>query len=521
MKRKNTLIFGLIIILTLSNLTFVYADRGDNNSNRQKNKVKTESKAKVRETYKVQNNEIKITKEVVKYEKEYIKVNLEIPVISGLYDKEYQRELNTKIERKILEEKNEFEEEAKKRIEESKRQGKVPRDMEYVSKYEQKNSTGVLTVIVKTYSYLGGANGANENYYYNTLIQENKSIQLSNLFKSGSNYKEKINNEINRQIAERVEKGEIFFEGKDEFETIADDHDFYIEDNKLFLAFPEYSIAPRYMGIVEFSIPIYQLEPLLRNQLPIIEDSVYYNSKYNIQFKIPCLWKDSVYISEIYYVNDMNLKVDFVYTPKDSKYGDYKLMSIIVMDKKVYYNLSDFETNKLGDVIADASDYVYIINSYANPYLKDTREYKEYRALSTVIDEVEDLFKIKYDKSDELKNVRDYRWVIINGKKENLSKDMYKTKDGTIMIPIRKVAKKLGYNVKWNPQNDTVTINNGIESTISIGEYNYEYFKIIFKLEEAATIKKGTVFVPISYLEQVLELQVEVDSDGILTINSK
>lgn len=514
MKRKSIIIFGLIIMLTLSSLTFAYAD----NNYRQKNMVETKLKGKIRD--KVQTNEIKITKEVIKDEKDYITVNLEIPVISGLNNKEFQRELNAAIKSKIIEEVNEFEEEAKKIIEEDKKQGKTPKEMEYELKYEEKNSMGVLTIILETYSYLGGANGTNKNYYFNALINENSLIQLSQLFRPGSNYKEKINKEIKRQITERMKNGDAFFEGKDGFETIADNHDFYIEDNNLVLAFTQYSIAPRNMGIVEFSIPMYQLRHLMKNPMPLIDGNVYYNSGYDFQIKLPDSWEDLVYIEEINYEKNVELKVNFIYTPKNSKLNDYNLMTIIVLKKNVYFNLSKDEVNKL-DVIGTTNDYVYVVKSYSNPYSKGTIEYKEYKALSAEIDSIKYKFNLEYDSNSKLENISDYKWVIINGKKENLNKNMYKTEDGTIMIPIGKVAKKLGYKVKWNPREKTVTIDSGIESIISIGDYNYGHLKLMFKLEEAATIEKGTVFVPISYLEQVLELKVEVDSNGVLTISSK
>lgn len=514
MKRKSIIIFGLIIMLTLSSLTFAYAD----NNYRQKNMVETKLKGKIRD--KVQTNEIKITKEVIKDEKDYITVNLEIPVISGLNNKEFQRELNAAIKSKIIEEVNEFEEEAKKIIEEDKKQGKTPKEMEYELKYEEKNSMGVLTIILETYSYLGGANGTNKNYYFNALINENSLIQLSQLFRPGSNYKEKINKEIKRQITERMKNGDAFFEGKDGFETIAYNHDFYIEDNNLVLAFTQYSIAPRNMGIVEFSIPMYQLRHLMKNPMPLIDGNVYYNSGYDFQIKLPDSWEDLVYIEEINYEKNVELKVNFIYTPKNSKLNDYNLMTIIVLKKNVYFNLSKDEVNKL-DVIGTTNDYVYVVKSYSNPYSKVTIEYKEYKALSAEIDSIKYKFNLEYDSNSKLENISDYKWVIINGKKENLNKNMYKTKNGTIMIPIGKVAKKLGYKVKWNPREKTVTIDSGIESIISIGDYNYGHLKLMFKLEEAATIEKGTVFVPISYLEQVLELKVEVDSNGVLTISSK
>lgn len=506
MKRNKITILVLVGIMLLSSFTFAYAEKGYKNTNAQKNNIKDIEE----DSYK-----IKITKEVVKYEKDYMQVYLEIPIISGLTDEIYQKILNNNIKNDILDKSEKFEEKAKKVIEEAHRQGKEPKDMQYILKYEYANSCGVLTIILETYSYLGGANGSNNNYYYNTLIEENKSIQLSDLFKLGSDYKETINEEIKTQIAERVKKGEVFFEG--EFKTIADNHGFYIQDNKLILTFPEYSIAPKHMGIVEFEIPLFQLKDLLRERLPLIEGDLYYNDKYNFEFKIPYSWKDNVYVKENFDVANINLEVDFIYIAKDKKYSDYNLMSIIVMDKVIYNNLSKSERTKLGNVIADTKEYVYLIKTYDNPYIKDTLDYYEFKKMSSIIDSAKGLFRIK----DEYKNLNAYKWVIINGKKENLNKDMYRTENGVLMIPVRKVSEKLGYEVKWNPQNKIVTLNGGEISVIFVGKYTYKNYETIVELEEVATINNGTVFVPISYFEKVLGLKIEVNNDGMLIINKK
>lgn len=503
MKRKTILIIGLALSILLSNLTFVYADNSHKNVYVAKHMVNSEI--------------INITKENIKYEKDYYSVNLEIPVINGLSNKEYQRKLNANIKSDILNRCSSFELAAKETIEEAKKQGRVPMDMEYSSKYDYKNSHGVLTIILETYSYTGGANGISKNYYYNILIDENKTIQLSNLFKPGNNYRETINDEIKRQIKERVKSGEVFYEGKKGFDTIADNHDFYIEDDNLVLVFPMYSIAPRQMGIVEFEIPIYKINYLLKNPLPIVNDKLYYNYKYDFQFKLPNKWMDNVYIKEDY--DTTKASIDFIYSPKDSKYDDHNLMTIFAIDRKTYHKLSKDEKNKLGSIIVETEKYLYLYKTYENPYYKDTKEYKEYRKYSAEID-INAMFKLGYIEKDKLKDVKDYKWVYINGKKENLDKEMYINENGVLMIPLRKVANKLDYKVKWNPQDYSVTMNiAGDISTVFVGKYTNGHFNTTLEVNNTATIKNGTVFVPITYFEQELKLQVKVNSDGMLKIN--
>ena len=110
---------------------------------------------------------------------------------------------------------------------------------------------------------------------------------------------------------------------------------------------------------------------------------------------------------------------------------------------------------------------------------------------------------------------------MINGKKENLNKDMYVTKNGTLMIPVAKVSKSLGYKVKWDPQKNTVTLDAGKTSTISIGKNQYAFSKALVFLEEEAVVINGTAFVPVSYFEKVLNLEVKINAEGMLTIERR
>lgn len=116
------------------------------------------------------------------------------------------------------------------------------------------------------------------------------------------------------------------------------------------------------------------------------------------------------------------------------------------------------------------------------------------------------------------KKIEEYKWVIINGKRENLNKDMYKTKNGNIMIPVSKVARALGYKVKWNPKENTVTLDEGKVSTIYLGSDKYAFSRALIKLEEEAITINGTTFVPISFFEELLGYEIYVDDNGLLNI---
>lgn len=96
-------------------------------------------------------------------------------------------------------------------------------------------------------------------YYYNLDSNTLQDVTLEDLF--GPRYVELINEQIKTQMKERVAKGDESFFGPEMggFESISDETNFYInEDGKVVITFEKYEIAPGYMGIVEFEIPIPQ-----------------------------------------------------------------------------------------------------------------------------------------------------------------------------------------------------------------------------------------------------------------------
>lgn len=76
----------------------------------------------------------------------------------------------------------------------------------------------------------------------------------------GEDYKKIVDEEVNKQIRERMEKNEenIYFTAEEGgFYGIENEYqDFYIDENKkATVVFQKYEIAPGYMGIQNFEIP--------------------------------------------------------------------------------------------------------------------------------------------------------------------------------------------------------------------------------------------------------------------------
>ena len=109
-------------------------------------------------------------------------------------------------------------------------------------------------VLTKTETH---ASAYTEYYSYNIDLQAGREITLRDLF--GDHYKEHINAAIAREIEERSQNPDniYFIQGEGGFTSIADDQRFYLDqDGTPVIVFEKYEIAPGFMGMQEFPIPL-------------------------------------------------------------------------------------------------------------------------------------------------------------------------------------------------------------------------------------------------------------------------
>ncbi|MCM1299400.1 MAG: GHKL domain-containing protein [Firmicutes bacterium] len=96
---------------------------------------------------------------------------------------------------------------------------------------------------------------------------EGRVLELSDLFKEGSDYIGVISAEILEQMLYKNEHegGGFFVEGDDAFTRIDGDANFYIDSfDRLVIVFDEYEVAPGFMGSPEFFIPKKVLKEIAR-----------------------------------------------------------------------------------------------------------------------------------------------------------------------------------------------------------------------------------------------------------------
>jgi len=186
-------------------------------------------------------------------EHEAINIDMVIPVIEGMKDKQVEKKINQLIQEYAYNFKEELQIGSEEYLKEAKKEGwrigKYQALSYYIVHYQSKN---ILSVSVFYYRYTLGAHGHTLQKAYNLDLQNGKIISLPVLLKDMEDYKEIINREIKKQIKLNPQ---IYFDNGEIFKTISDDQTFYIIEDGIIIFFGLYEIAPYACGIRYFKIP--------------------------------------------------------------------------------------------------------------------------------------------------------------------------------------------------------------------------------------------------------------------------
>ena len=101
------------------------------------------------------------------------------------------------------------------------------------------------------------ASAYSEYYAYNIDLQAGKELTLKDVL--GPDYMELANEAVREGIAQRAQDPDnVYFEpGEGGFESIDEDQTFYLnQEGNAVVVFEKYEIAPGYMGMQEFEIPL-------------------------------------------------------------------------------------------------------------------------------------------------------------------------------------------------------------------------------------------------------------------------
>lgn len=180
----------------------------------------------------------------------YLKIDVKIPQLQGLGNKDEEKAINTKISDKTNLWISDVESLAKEYFDESKNE-KPTFPYELKANYKVKNVGNILSFYIDYYQFTGGAHGITNRIPYNINIITGKELKLKDLFKKEYDYTSIINSEIEKEIKKNPEN---YFTGKDGFNGIKDEQLYYLDNGDLVIHFGYYEIAPYAAGMQEFKI---------------------------------------------------------------------------------------------------------------------------------------------------------------------------------------------------------------------------------------------------------------------------
>lgn len=108
---------------------------------------------------------------------------------------------------------------------------------------------------------------------------------------------------------------------------------------------------------------------------------------------------------------------------------------------------------------------------------------------------------------------------LVNGIK--ITAPIYENIDHAHMLPIREVGERLGYSVKYNGTDRTVTVSDGtITSKVYIGQDRYLIDNdMIYELQAPAELTNNKVYVPSLFFSKIFGVTMINEANGIINIS--
>ncbi len=209
-------------------------------------------------------------------------------------------------------------------------------------------------------------------------------------------------------------------------------------------------------------------------------------------------------------------KMEFVYIPV-AKRGEVHLFeestAYPVATITLYDTSQGLKIKIGGNILAEAPGLVLAADfSQENPYQKDSQDYKEFEQALTAAKEI----KGSLSKKTENENGG---VVTINGKR--LTNQAIREASGMVFIPLREVGEALGYEVAWVADANRVELTKGpLWNAVTIGMDEYNFARMRVQLGYAPKLIDGKTYVPVTYANEVLKAQIEVDSNNNVNIVS-
>lgn len=206
-----------------------------------------------------------ISSKKIEYKDDTIEMDMRIPLISGLKDKETEFKINKIIENRAMDFKKDIENSAK----EAKKENILTNSYQAILKFKISfNKGSILSLTMCFYEYTGGAHGLGYNESLNIDLNTGEEIYLKNLFDTKEDYKNIIDDFIRDDMTKNSNK--YYENASADFYGIIQEQPYYIEDNNIVIYFNPYEIAPYSEGIKEFRIPLKNFKYGLKKNLSFL-----------------------------------------------------------------------------------------------------------------------------------------------------------------------------------------------------------------------------------------------------------
>ncbi len=210
-------------------------------------------------------NPVTVYTKELRYKKDYIEVDLRIPVFQGPMFQPAVNRMNTAIESDIREFNRQMEEAAKEYVEGPMLEGRdvIPYRISNVYRVTY-NRNNIISIVLTYYEFVGG-----RDYYikvsYNYNLLTGRPLSLSDLFRENIDYKKLIDEAIRSEVRRNPE---AYFPGTIErFQGITVGQPFYIENERIVIFFGFHQMAPTEAGIPVIALPFTLFGNALRTEL--------------------------------------------------------------------------------------------------------------------------------------------------------------------------------------------------------------------------------------------------------------
>jgi len=210
------------------------------------------------------NNMFTIEEKIINEESEFFKQNIKYPHLNLKedYKDEKSKNIVNNINKEIEEYINNFIQDIKSQSDKYSKEYNedLSKSKDDYIKYQYEaysdykityNKDNILSIPITTYNFTGGAHGMSYLKSFNYDLITGEILSLKDMFKDNIDYKKIVNDYINSEIEKNKDN---YFSGKDGFNGISDNQEFYIDNNGIVVYFQLYDIAPYYVGIPKFEL---------------------------------------------------------------------------------------------------------------------------------------------------------------------------------------------------------------------------------------------------------------------------